>query len=77
MTQINIDQDGRFAVIRVSTGVVATVTDNNAYAQMVARTHGGASIVIDLEDKGRVCDIYDGGARITLGINGIRHQDTD
>jgi hypothetical protein len=76
MNPINIDQDGRYAVIRVSTGVVAVVTDSNATAQMVARDHGGASIVIDLITN-RVCDVYDGGSQVKLGIDGIQHLDND
>jgi hypothetical protein len=76
MNTINITTPGRYAVIKVATGVTVTF-ETFAEASFEARNHGSTSIVVDLESQ-RVCDVFDGGyGHVSIGINGIQHQELD
>jgi hypothetical protein len=46
-----------------------------ADAKFEARNHGSTSIIIDLETK-QIVDVYDGEyGHVSIGINGLHHEE--
>lgn len=74
MNEITITTPGRYAVIKVATGVTTTFV-YMADAKFEARNHGSTSLIIDLETK-QIVDVYDGEyGHVSIGINGLQYEE--
>jgi hypothetical protein len=72
MVDVDLDKCyGQYAVIRLADGK-ASSTDKYSHAEVWAK-RDGCSVIIDLHTQ-RVCDVYQNGSRLSIGIMGIRYQ---